>query len=161
MALNRYQPKHSFFGFDDFFAPVPFLRDPFEAMPVLRNFENEAGSTLLRASPGFEISELDGNYQISVDVPGVKASDMNVELENDGRVLHISGGRKVTRDGTTSETKFEKKFTIGKNVDVQKMTANLADGVLVLKAPKIEPKEPPKFSIPITEGPRGEEKKED
>ena len=33
------------------------------------------------------------------------------------------------------------------------MTANLADGVLVLKAPKKEIKEPPKVTIPITERP--------
>ena len=160
MALNRYNPRRSsFFGFDDLFAPTPFLRDPFDLMPVLRDFDNDADSTLLRVSPGFQISEHEGTYQISVDVPGVKSSDMNIELENDGRVLHISGGRKVTQDnGSMSETKFEKRFTIGENVDVQKMTANLADGVLVLKAPKIVPKEPQKFNIPITEGPHEESK---
>ena len=154
MALNRYN-RPFFTGFDDFFAPTPFLtrdRDFFDLMPVVPNIDRET-SSLLRSSPGYEISESDDKYQIHVDVPGVKAADMNVDLENDGRVIHISGGRKIEKEGVMTETRFEKRFTIGDNVDVEKMSANLADGVLTLTAPKIEKKEKPKHTIAITEGP--------
>jgi HSP20 family protein len=143
-------------GFDDFFAPVPFpTREPslFDLMPVFPDLERDPNSVLLRSSPGFEINESEDKYQIAVDVPGVKASDMTVNLEQEGRVLHITGGRKVVREGTTSETKFEKRFTIGRNVDTEKMAANLSDGVLVLTAPKKEKEEKPVFNIAITEGP--------
>ena len=161
MALNRYNPLFGR-GFDDFFAPSPFfVRDPvFDLMPVIPNLiRDDDTSTLLRSSPGYEITEHEGKYQIAVDVPGVKASDMTVKLENDGRVVHISGGRKITKGDTVSETKFEKRFTIGDNIDKTKITANLADGVLVLTAPKVEKKEPVVHTIAITEGPH-EEKKE-
>jgi HSP20 family protein len=160
MALGRYNNEiNPFFrhsGFDDFFAPT---RDPFsDLMPVLSNLKRDEDMALLRSSPGYEISEGDGKYNIHVDVPGIKAADMNVELENEGKVLHISGGRKVTSGDTVSETRFEKRFTIGVNVDTQKMSAHLVDGVLTLTAPKIEKKEEPVHKIAITEGP-GEDKK--
>jgi HSP20 family protein len=129
-------------------------------MLIFPNLERPTDSVLVRSSPGYEINEIDDTYQIAVDVPGVKAEDMSVQLDNDGRVLNISGGRKVVKDNTITETKFEKRFTIGKNVDMEKVTANLADGVLVLSAPKIEKKEKPVVNITITEGPPEEKKEE-
>lgn len=156
MALNRYyQNHHPFFqGFDDFFTPPSFARDPvFDLMPVIPSLLRDDDMQLMRTSPGYEINESDNMYSIAVDVPGVKAQDMKVELEHEGRVLHISGGRKVEQDnGTTRETKFEKRFTIGENVDKDKMTANLENGVLVLTAPKIEKQQIPVRQIAITEG---------
>lgn len=107
---------------------------------------------MLRTSPGYEIHEADGNYQIAVDVPGVKKDDITVNVEEDGRVLRVTGGRKVVREGKTSETKFEKRFTIGNNVDIEKISANLSDGVLTLTAPKKEEEKPKTRTIMITEG---------
>ncbi len=162
MALNRYNKNPAFAGFDDLFAPTPFFhRDPIlDHMMIFPDLERPTDSVLVRSSPGYEINETDDRYQIAVDVPGVKAGDMSAQLENDGKVLHISGGRKVVKDNMTTETKFEKRFTIGKNVDMEKVTANLVDGVLVLSAPKIEKKEHPVLKIAIREGPL-EEKIED
>lgn len=161
MALNQYYRNPLFSGFDDFFSPTPFFaRDPFlEHMPVIPGLLRDDDMQLMRSSPGYEINETKDKYSIAVDVPGVRAEDMNIQLENEGRVLHISGGRKVEKEGTVRETKFEKRFTIGDNVDKEKMTANLNDGVLVLTAPKIEKKEVPTRKIMITQGPH-EEKKE-
>ena len=161
MALNHYH-RHPFFGgFDEFFSPAPFFaRDPFfENMPVIPSLLRDDDMQLMRSSPGYEINETNDKYSIAVDVPGVRAEDMKVQLENEGRVLHISGGRKVEKDGATHETKFEKRFTISDNVDKEKLTANLNDGVLVLSAPKIEKKELPSRTIMITQG-KTEEKKE-
>jgi HSP20 family protein len=156
MALNRYN-HHPFFGngFDELFFPTPFLtRDPvLDLMPVLRDFERDENMSLLRSSPGYEISENDGKYEIRVDIPGVKASEMSVQLENEGKVLHISGGRKIEKEGQVTETRFDKRFTIGSNVDVEQMSGNLADGVLTLTAPKVPKQEKPVHKIAITEGP--------
>ena len=87
MALNRYH-HHPFFGagFDELFAPSPFFRDPFfdVPMPVIPKLLRDDDMKLFRSSPGYEINESGGKYQIAVDVPGVKAADINVKLENDG-----------------------------------------------------------------------------
>ena len=154
MALNPYHRAPLFAGFDDFFSPVPFFaRDPFlDSMPVISNLLRDDDMQLMRSSPGYEINETKEKYSIAVDVPGVRAEDMDIQLENEGRVLHISGGRKIEKDGVTRETKFEKRFTIGENVDKDKITADLKDGVLVLTAPKIEKTEIPTRKIMITQG---------
>jgi len=130
----------SFFsGFDDFFS-TPFFTEesPLVTVPLISNFERQANSVLRRSSPCYEVTETDRQFQLAVDVPGVKAEDLNIQLEQGGRVLHLSGGRKVrSSDGKSfSESKFEKSFTIDRSIDSSKITANLADGVLVITAPK-------------------------
>jgi HSP20 family protein len=162
-----------FGGFDDIFSRDPFfVRDPFapmfsrrdrdpfaHIMPVLRNFAfDNKNKTILRSSPGYEIKESDGNYEIAIDVPeGVDASDMTVELEDDGTVLHLSGERKSEEDDgrVISQMRFDKRFTIGTNVDADNIKANLDEGVLVLTAPKLKPEaiEKPRKTIPITKKP--------
>jgi HSP20 family protein len=158
-----------FGGFDDFSAPPSLMsRDPFAPffsrhgspfmgnMSALRNFpfhpHHHPDTALLRSlSPGYEIKEHDGTYEIAVYVPdGVKASDVSIELENDGTVLYLSGERRQDDENgkLVSETRFEKRFTIGPNVDKDNITANLSNGLLVLKAPKIETR-----TIAITEKP--------
>lgn len=173
--VGRYAGYHGplfrplFGGFDDIFAGDPFFaRDPFapffsrrldpfeHIMPVLRDFPMDKSKTLLRSSPGYDIKESGTSYEIAVNVPkGVDASDMNVELENDGTVLHLSGERKTEKEGSVSEMRFDKRFTIGTNVDTENITANLDEGVLILKAPKLKPQiaEKPKHTIPITKQP--------
>ena len=121
-------------------------------MPVLTNFDRDVDSMIRHSSPGYEINESDGKYSIAIDVPGVKASDINAQLENDGKVLHLTGGRKVTKDGKVSETRFEKRFTIGDNIDVNQLSADLSDGVLTVTAPKKKKEEPEPMKITITEG---------
>ena len=152
MAQSPYS-RSLFTRFDDFFAPTPFGLSPyFDLVSIVPNIDRDL-SAPLRSSPGYEISESDDKYQIHVDVPGVKASDIDVNLENDGRVVHILGERKIEKEGSTMETRFEKRFMIGDNVDGDKVSASLAHGVLTLTAPKIKKKEKPKHRIAITEGP--------
>merc|ERR1712137_908997 len=97
---------------------------------------------------------------LSLDVPGVKAKDLQVETKADThryrhRVLEISGTRK-RMDGT-DET-FVRGFTIDERVaDVSNMTANLADGVLVVTVPKCTQEEEAKpRTIEISENPHPE-----
>ena len=151
MALSRY--NRSPFGFDDFLVPF-FEQDPFKGfqMPVISNFPRSDEMTLLRSSPGYEINEKEGKCMISLDLSGVKRSDMNVDLEGDGKIVHIHGERKMVQEGKTLETKFSKRFTIGDDVDIEKMTANLSDGVLTLTAPIKKKEEATPKRIAITEG---------
>jgi HSP20 family protein len=148
MALNPYH-QHLFhypkFGMDiDPFANV--LDDPTDNllwMPVIPHLHGTSDMNLVSSSPGYEISYTDGGnmYHISMDLPGVHASDINVNVEQDGNVLLVHGGRNhidVSKDGTAtckSVSRFEKRFTIGNTVDMDCMSANLDHGVLTLSAP--------------------------
>jgi Molecular chaperone (small heat shock protein) len=158
MSLSRRLgfPTNSLFsGFDDFFSPPSFSQD-FAAVPFLTDVRRDPDMVLRRSSPCYEVTENDKQYQLAIDVPGVKLKDIEIELEQD-RVLRISGGRKVHKtddDGTvsTSESKFEKRFVMDQSIDTSKVSANLQDGVLTITAPKnIEHSKVHK--IAITEGP--------
>ena len=150
MALRPFSHPFFYSGFDDFFDPRPFTHD---LMPVLANLQRDDDMILRRSSPGYEIHEDDQKYSIAIDVPGVKSEDMSIKLEENGTVLQLSGGRKVKRGNDVSETKFVKRFTIGDNVDTEKITANLSDGVLEVTAPKKVPTKREPQVIKITEGP--------
>lgn len=65
-------------------------------------------------------------------LPGVKAQDMIITLEEDLHVLNLSGSRKIKEGDSVTESKFMKAFSIGENndVDLDKIAANLSDGVL-------------------------------
>lgn len=143
MALGR----PLFTGFDDFFEPHPWLREP-----IIRDVMiPQRDPFLVRSSPGFQIHSTDSSFTLAVDVPGVQASDMNVNLEENGRILHLSGGRKIVKDNEMQETKFSKRFTIGDDIDTSQISANLNAGVLTITAPKKAKEEPKAITIPITE----------
>jgi HSP20 family molecular chaperone IbpA len=63
-----------------------------------------------------------------MDIPGVKVDDLKVDVEEDGDVLYISGRRKMKIGDAMSETRFEKRFFVGENVDLDKLSAHLEDG---------------------------------
>jgi len=144
MSLTFFNPNsifggHGFGGFDnEFFNTEPFT------------------NTLTTHSPRYEVTQNDKQFRLAVDVPGVKPDHLTIELEQNGQVLHLSGDRKTTKKTDTSfeesEFKFDKRFTLGKNLDTTKITAHLADGVLTLTAPKLDKLPPTTSSITITEG---------
>ena len=159
LARSIFNTNPFFGGFDDVFG-APFFSD-IPATPFLTNIEREPSMVLRRSSPCYEVTENDDAYQLSIDVPGVKGKDITAEIQHDGRVLHIYGGRKVTTqqaDGTktTAESKFEKKFALDQSVEPSKISANLADGVLTIVAPKKKVEETVK-TIAISESPHVDE----
>ena len=111
MSLFRRDPF-----FDEFFGPS---RDPMLAFP---NAPTQAHH---------HIRETEETVTLTVDVPGVTAKDLQVQI--DDNVIRVSGERKTAG----SESKFIRSFAIDpKTVDVENVKANLDCGVLTLTAPK-------------------------
>jgi len=109
------------------------------------------GMELRRSSPRYDIMEGEDVFKVSIDVPGIKASDIKIEYKPADRILHVSGGRKRNEGGKLVETFFEKHFRIANNIDVNNISANIADGVLVLSLPKDEESNKV-HKIAVTEG---------
>lgn len=86
------------------------------------------------ASPRYELVDNEDKFQLSVDVPGVKMDDINVSLE-DG-YLTVSGQRSSGSDESRFTSWFSQTFSLDAAVDVDQFSASLADGVLVVEAPK-------------------------
>jgi len=153
MALSRFHPFALRTPFDELFD-VPtfgFPRD-LDNLPS-RSFVTQPPEGFWLPRHPYHVHEDDKTYMVSVDVPGVKAEDINLKIEDD-KVLHLSGGRKIQKEnGSFSESKFDYRMTLSDNVDVNKISANLQDGVLKLTAPKMEVKKPEARVINITEAP--------
>lgn len=111
------------------------------------------------ASPRYELVDNDEKFQLSVDVPGVKIEDIDVSME-DG-YLTVSGQRSSSNDSSRFTSKFSQTFSLDAAVDVDKFTASLSDGVLVVAAPKdMKRIEENITKIPVVQG-RPEEAVED
>lgn len=88
--------------------------------------------------PRYEIVDNEEKYQVALDVPGVLMQDIDITVEDDGAVLKIAGMRKALEESTsTFVSKFSQRFSLDPTVvDVDKFSATLQNGVLIVTAPK-------------------------
>jgi HSP20 family protein len=99
-----------------------------------------------------DIRENEREYTFQFDVPGVKVDDLEITLAN--RVLAVRGARhfeggeneKVARG--RPHGRFAVSYSLPDSIEGEKMTADLADGVLTIRVPK-HPKAQPR-RIPIS-----------
>jgi HSP20 family protein len=91
--------------------------------------------------PRVEMFEREGRLVVQVDLPGVPADEINVQLEEDALV--VSGQREQqserNRDGVyiseRSYGAFSRVVPLPEGVDVEKATASFRDGVLQIEIP--------------------------
>ena len=103
--------------------------------------------------PAMNISESEGAYQVDLELPGLGAEDVNVEL-HDGK-LTISGERKTEEQSEDRRYhrvehvygKFERVLKLGTPVDEDNVTANFKNGVLMVSIPKSELAKPRKIEV--------------
>lgn len=128
-----------------------FTRDPFAG------FQKEMDDLMTRfradwngdwpaemTIPSVDLSETDDALQIRLDVPGLKAEEINIEVS--GNTIRISGehkeekeekGRTFHRIERTSGS-FARSLELPAAVKEDKVTAECADGVLTINLPKTE-----------------------
>ena len=96
-------------------------------------------------APLSEASAGEGRYDITLELPGVKAEDIDVSV-HEGH-LTIKGEKRSEREekGRTyffSEREygaFERSFRLPPDAQSSKITADFKDGVLTVKVPKVGP----------------------
>jgi HSP20 family protein len=93
-----------------------------------------------------EFKETPEAFFLSMDLPGVNKSNLDIQVE--GENLVINGTRKrVMPEGEPQEQKISRTFVLPKHVDVDKIQAHCEDGVLYLALPKLEQAKPKKIEI--------------
>ena len=80
------------------------------------------------SAPRYDLVDDEYKFEVSIDVPGVKREDIDISLE-DG-YLSIRGER------FSPDVKFSQAYSLDESVVVDKITASLDSGVLVVTAPK-------------------------
>jgi HSP20 family protein len=143
--------------------------DPFQEMLTLR----EAMNHLLEESvvnpatvrgaksyvPALDLSETTNGYTVELAVPGLKAENLEITIENN--ILTIKGEIKQTvEEAQRQYHRVERRYgaftrTIGlpSTVQADAIQAELQDGVLRLEIPKAESIKPRKISVNVANGP--------
>ncbi len=147
MLLTKFEP----------FGELRELRRGFDYLnSVMEGLEEQNLEMGLSAFvPTINSRETDDAYYVEVDLPGVKKSDISIDVKDN--VLSISGERKIKEEAKEDAYykvesrygKFVRNFTLPKDVDVDKIEANNKDGVLEVKIPrkKVLDKKPKKIEI--------------
>jgi len=125
-TLSRWNP----------FNEIQRLRDE-----LIRGFSGQIGE-MENFAPAVDIYEDDAMISVSAQLPGVKAEEVNIEVENG--VLTISGERKLEREDKregyhrieSSYGSFTRSFVLPESADAEKVEANLSEGVLTVRIPK-------------------------
>jgi HSP20 family protein len=93
-------------------------------------------------TPAADIEETDDAYIVEVDLPGIGKKDVDVSMS--GQVLTITGERKekervgILRRRTRKVGEFTFEVQFPQPVKESDLTANLKDGVLVVRVPKAD-----------------------
>ena len=133
-----------------------FKRDPLKHFEdVLNDNVSPFFSSLVAPSFKVDIAEDVKTIFIEADMPGIKKEDIKVSVEDD--VLSISAER--TQSEEEKKKGFHRierswgslcrSFTVGDNVDADKIEATYENGVLKIKVPKIEPQVKTGKAIPV------------
>jgi HSP20 family protein len=100
-----------------------------------------------------DVAEVDGEYVLRTDLPGVSEQDVSVELKDN--VLTISGERKLEREDRKegyhrverSSGSFARSLRLPEGIDPEMITAGFDKGVLEVKIPKPEQRKPHKVAV--------------
>ena len=135
----------SIFGenlFDEFF------NDPFALMTSGRDpLYGKHAKNLMKT----DVRELDGSYEIDIDLPGFKNDEVDIQLQ-DG-CLTISAAKGLDKDEKDKQGRYirqeryagsvSRSFYVGEDVKPADVKASFEDGILKLSVPKAEAKQLP------------------
>lgn len=146
MTLMRYEPYRSV---SQLSREINRMFDSF-----LRDGGEAGGNTpVYDFAPAVDIREEQNQYVLHADLPGVKADDIDISLE-DG-VLTIRGERKQEKNVEEAGYKrvervhgsFYRSFTLPDTADHDSVAAGFKDGVLEVTIKKQEKAKPKKITV--------------
>jgi HSP20 family protein len=153
-------------------------RDPFERLfrwaGMLDDYDTARSSQMMM--PRLDVEEDDDSYEVSVELPGMKQEDVQIELNQN--VLTITGEKRSSFDdrgerrgeeggkfekperveksekrqrrsrwSERSYGRFTRSFTLPSDADTDRMEARFSNGVLAISIPKSEAAKPRTIQI--------------
>jgi HSP20 family protein len=113
-------------------------------------------------SPAVDIYETDEVIGLSIEAPGMKAEDIDIQISDD--TLTIRGERNIRQDESRQFVRiernygtFQRSFTLGVLVDQHKVRATYTDGVLEIILQKRENPKPKQIKIEVRTTPDAKE----
>lgn len=116
-----------------------FLGDWGEILP--RRWEKE----MKNFSPAIDVKESDKAYVLTAEMPGMKESDIDLSFEDN--TLFIKGEKKTEEEEKSEDKKYYRKerthgqfmqaVPFSKEIEMEKVTAEMKNGLLTVNLPKL------------------------
>lgn len=145
----RNQVDRLFHDFQNGFLQAPFLRP----LPDIESFwRRDLG---FNVTPAMDIVEKDKAFEVTAELPGLDAKDIEVQLANG--MLTIKGEKQEekeekTKDRYVSERRygsFRRTLQVPGSVDAEKIEASYKSGVLTVTLPKSPEAQKKEKTIPV------------
>ncbi len=119
-------------------------------------FDNDWMERTNATAPAINVVESDKDYKVEVAAPGMTKDDFQIHLGDDNQLI-ISMEKKTENEDKNKDnkkylrrefsyTKFSQSLYLPENVDKDKISANVADGVLTIDLPKYSEEEKAKIN---------------
>jgi HSP20 family protein len=108
-----------------------------------------------QVAPAMDVAEKDDAYEIAAELPGLDEKDVEIKLAN--HILVIKGEKsdqkeEKRKDYHLSERRFgsfQRNFQLPESVDIDRIEANFAKGVLTIRLPKTAEARKAEKRIPV------------
>lgn len=152
MSLIRWNPTREFSAW-----PSEMLSIQREMNRLFDSFfrNDDAPAGLSMWTPAVDIVERDSEYEVRMELPGVRKDDVRITIDNS--VLTIRGEKKQEsaeeekgyRRVERSYGSFLRSFTLPTTVRAEKIEAVVTDGVLTVRLPKAEEARPKEIEVNV------------
>ncbi len=114
--------------------------------------ESEASVEQLALMPPVDVIEDDAGITLYADLPGVPKEKLNVQAEGDTLIIEGEMALEMPKEMEAthievSSPRYRRVFTLSKELDTAKLTAELKQGVLKLRIQKSERARPRRIEV--------------
>lgn len=117
-------------------------------------FDNDWMVRTNATAPAINVIENEKEYKVEVAAPGMTKDDFKIQLSDNNELVISMEKKNEIKEGEEkkylrrefSYSKFEQALVLPDDVDVNKIGANVQDGVLNITLPKLAPEEKAKVN---------------
>jgi HSP20 family protein len=117
--------------------------------------KDSAGYGEAALTPPVDVVEDGTGITLYADLPGVSKDKLHLQVESDTLTIDAESNLSVPEGLQSSHTevglgRFHRVFTLSKELDTEKVSAELAQGVLTLRIPKVAQAQPRRIDVKVS-----------
>ena len=116
-------------------------------------FDNDWMMKTNATAPAINVVESDKDYKVEVAAPGMKKEDFNIHLGDNNELVITMEQKNENKEEHKkylrrefAYSKFQQSFVLPDNIEKEKISASVNDGILTIELPKQAPEEKAKVN---------------
>ena len=116
-------------------------------------FDNDWMMKTNPTAPAINVVESDKDYKVEVAAPGMKKEDFNIHLGDNNELIITMEQKNENKEEHKkylrrefAYSKFQQSFVLPDNIEKEKISASVNDGILTIELPKQAPEEKAKVN---------------